>query len=99
MAKRVLVLIGVSVCVLVIPFVRAQDSTNRYGSSRSFLMDDFSGSACDTGDDGIPGAWRLQYFGTTNIDSTTCASCDPDGDGYSNLQEYNFESDPTNSAS
>jgi hypothetical protein len=32
--------------------------------------------------DGIPGWWRLQYFGnglTTN--SSSCGTCDPDGDG------------------
>jgi hypothetical protein len=50
--------------------------------------------------DGIPDWWRQQYFGsaaTTN--SSSCASCDPDGDGYSNLQEYNAGTVPTNSAS
>jgi hypothetical protein len=39
--------------------------------------------------DGIPGWWRLQHFDnglTTN--SQTCASADPDGDRFTNLQEY-----------
>ncbi len=47
--------------------------------------------------DGIPGWWRLQYFGdglTTN--GSSCASCDPDGDGHTNLAEYQAGTDPTN---
>lgn len=34
--------------------------------------------------DGLPIAWLLTYFGTTNVS----ASADPDGDGQSNLEEY-----------
>lgn len=34
--------------------------------------------------DGLPIAWLLANFGTTNVD----ANSDPDGDGMSNLQEY-----------
>jgi hypothetical protein len=33
---------------------------------------------------GLPVAWELEYFGTTNINP----NADPDGDGMSNLQEY-----------
>jgi fibronectin type 3 domain-containing protein len=50
--------------------------------------------------DGIPGSWRLQFFGnglTTN--STSCAACDPDGDGQNNLAEYLAGTDPNNNAS
>lgn len=45
--------------------------------------------------DGIPDWWRQQFFGsgaTTNGNS--CASCDPDGDGFSNLQEFLAGTDP-----
>jgi len=51
--------------------------------------------------DAIPDWWRAQYFGgsgaTTN--STSCATCDADGDGMSNYQEFMIGTDPTNSAS
>jgi len=63
-----------------------------------------TGQVLDSVGDGIPNAWRQQYFSavdptgmTTNNQS--CASCDPDGDGFSNLQEYLAGIDPTNSAS
>jgi hypothetical protein len=41
---------------------------------------------------GLPVAWLLTYFGTTNIN----ASADPDHDGQSNLQEYLAGTDPNN---
>jgi YD repeat-containing protein len=51
--------------------------------------------------DGIPDWWRVQYFGGdgTRTNSQSCASCDPDGDGFTNLQEFEAGSDPTNSSS
>jgi hypothetical protein len=45
--------------------------------------------------DGLPVAWLLQNFGTTNVN----ANADPDGDGQSNLQEYLAGTDPNNSGS
>jgi hypothetical protein len=45
--------------------------------------------------DGLPIAWLLQNFGTTNVN----AAADPDGDGQSNLQEYLAGTDPNNAAS
>lgn len=54
----------------------------------------------DTIGDGVLDWWRLQYFGTPlATDSVSCAACDPDGDGYSNFQEYLAGTDPTNSVS
>jgi PKD repeat protein len=50
--------------------------------------------------DGIPGWWRLKYFGdglTTN--SSSCVTCDPDGDGQNNLMEFLAGLDPTNTSS
>lgn len=50
--------------------------------------------------DGIPDSWRLQYFvNGIPTNGSSCASCDPDGDGRSNLQEFLAGTDPTNSAS
>jgi outer membrane lipoprotein-sorting protein len=53
----------------------------------------------DSVGDGIPDWWRRHYFGGsgTTTDSTSCASCDPDGDGSPNLQEYQQGTNPTNS--
>jgi hypothetical protein len=45
--------------------------------------------------DGLPIAWLLQNFGTTNVN----ANADPDRDGQSNLQEYLAGTDPNNAAS
>jgi Matrixin len=51
--------------------------------------------------EGIPDWWRLSYFGSANPAAGTKhhAADDADGDGYSNLQEYLFGSNPTNRAS
>ncbi len=39
--------------------------------------------------DGIPGSWRLQYFGNgLTVTPASAAGADPDGDGMTNLQEY-----------
>ena len=60
------------------------------------------GGACgaDSVGDGILDSWRQQYFGSgTTTNASSCAACDPDGDGMSNLQEFLTGTDPTNSAS
>jgi hypothetical protein len=44
---------------------------------------------------GLPIAWLLQNFGTTNVN----ASADADGDGVSNANEYLAGTDPNNAAS
>ena len=43
-------------------------------------------------------SWQVQYFGSTDNPSAD-PNADPDGDGFSNLQEYLTGTDPTNSAS
>jgi hypothetical protein len=49
----------------------------------------------DTVGDGIPDWWRLKYFGSgTGTNELSCASCDPNQDSYSNLQEYQNGTDP-----
>jgi hypothetical protein len=55
----------------------------------------------DSVGDGIPNAWRAQYFGGsgTTTNSSSCAACDPDGDGVVNFSEYIADTNPTNSLS
>jgi hypothetical protein len=56
----------------------------------------------DSVGDGIPDWWRKIFFGgdgTTTNAPGSCASCDADGDGFNNLQEYLAGTDPTTSAS
>jgi len=42
--------------------------------------------------------WQIQYFGSTNNPAAD-PGADPDGDGFTNLQEFMAGTDPTNSAS
>ena len=44
----------------------------------------------DTDLDGLPDEWEIQHFG--NLNQT--ASGDPDGDGFTNLQEYLADPNP-----
>ena len=46
----------------------------------------------DTDGNGLPDLWEIHYFGQIGVDP----NADPDGDGLSNLQEYQRHSDPTN---
>jgi alpha-D-xyloside xylohydrolase len=53
----------------------------------------------DSVGDGISDSWRQDHFGlatSTNVNS--CATCDPDGDGFDNLQEYLAGTDPLNAS-
>ena len=54
----------------------------------------------DSVGDGIPDWWRKRYFGSSSTtNSTSCASCDPDGDGFSNLEEYLAGTNPNDASS
>ncbi len=50
----------------------------------------------DSVGDGIPDWWRQHYFGGsgTTTDNTSCATCDADSDGWSNLEEYLNNTNP-----
>ncbi|MCG3146937.1 MAG: hypothetical protein PCFJNLEI_00372 [Verrucomicrobiae bacterium] len=51
----------------------------------------------DTLGDGIPKEWRAFYFGGdgTTTNGNSCAACDADSDGLSNLVEFSLGTDPT----
>jgi hypothetical protein len=49
----------------------------------------------DTDADGLPNAWEQLYFGSL----AQTAAADPDGDGYSNLAEFQAGTSPVNAAS
>ena len=60
-----------------------------------------SSVALDSVGDGIPNWWRQLYFGGygTQTNALSAATADPDGDGFSNLQEFLAGTDPRNAAS
>jgi len=59
------------------------------------------GAVTDSVGDGIADSWRAQYFGGdgTTTNAASAASADPDGDGFSNYQEYLAGTNPTNALS
>ena len=69
-------------------------ATNAYGDASITFTNIIR--RLDTDDDGIPDWWSIQHFGG----ATACnPNLDPDGDGFTNFQEYKLGTDPTNAAS
>ncbi len=52
----------------------------------------------DCNGDGLPDAWQIQYFGCVSCPQAA-PSADPDHDGFTNLEEYQAGTDPTNALS
>jgi hypothetical protein len=50
-------------------------------------------NAFDADSDGLSDAWEVQYFGAINNPNAT-PNADPDGDGFTNLQEYYSGTNP-----
>jgi hypothetical protein len=44
--------------------------------------------------DAIPDSWRKKYFGAVKCDGDGAADADPDKDGLTNLQEFNYGTNP-----
>jgi hypothetical protein len=64
-------------------------------SSVARRADEFIFIATDADGDGLPDAWEMTYFGTLAYG----AGDDPDGDGYTNLQEYQTGTNPNSASS
>jgi pectate lyase len=52
-------------------------------------------AAKDDDNDGLPDAWETYYFDSTSSGSPTDSKADFDSDGYTDLEEYLNETDPT----
>jgi hypothetical protein len=58
----------------------------------------YAAGGFDGNGDGLPDGWQIQYFGSADA-LNALPTADPDGDGMSNLQEYDDGTDPTDSTS
>jgi hypothetical protein len=75
--------------------------TSNWGNSgrRDVFVIDVAGSF-DSNNDEILDRWQIEHFGYNfTSDPLAAGSADPDGDGWSNLAEYQAGTDPVNRAS
>jgi uncharacterized repeat protein (TIGR01451 family) len=72
-------------------FLRASDTSGHIASGNLFTVE----SGLDADHDGLPDAWEIRYFGSTNA----APHDDPDGDGLDNLAEYRAGTDPKDASS
>ena len=67
--------------------------SNASMSERTIPQSQLYSQPTDTDGQGLPDLWQMHYFGHLGVDP----NADPDGDGLSNLQEYQYHTDPTKS--
>lgn len=67
------------------------------GSLNLTVLDTIADNFGTYASDGLPDSWQTQHFGANNPNAGPNAN--PDGDGYSNLIEFAFGTDPTSSGS
>lgn len=60
------------------------------GQVKNLFSFDFSRLVLDTDGNGLPDAWEQRFFGHLGVDPND----DPDGDGATNLKEYQRDTDP-----
>ena len=72
-------------------FLRASDNAGHIATGNVFAVE----PSTDADHDGMPDAWELRYFGSTDARPLD----DPDGDGLNNLEEFHAGTDPTDAAS
>ncbi len=69
----------------------AQDFAIANIGQLKYLFSFYFGTLLDSDGDGMPDWWELLYFGSA---TGALAADDPDGDGLTNLEEYQFGSNP-----
>lgn len=78
-------------------YARCSDTTN----ASPFVLIRVMSYGADSSSEGIPDSWRLTYFGNAspNVGANHHATNDADGDGYSNITEFQIGSNPANALS
>jgi glucose/arabinose dehydrogenase len=67
-----------------------------YSQGRVLRLSSSAPPALDTDHDGLPDSWELQYgLNANSATGNDGANGDPDGDGFTNLQEFQRGSNPT----
>ena len=72
-------------------WLTASDASGHFGVSGNFSV----GPDTDLDGDGLPDAWEVRHFGSTN----SVAGADPDADGLTNLQEFRAGTNPNSASS